>query len=271
MNDSKNLRENWSNTILHLSSFINRKKGDLLIRHGFSGLFLVITIIGVELLLLIVSIPSYLAASGNSPETQIKEYKLRRSLTLGTVVTLLIIWVVKLLLILVLSWYSSSHTALQINEIAEGQKTAETFQTTAHDMLVAGIDPKILPPNIIKIESSHKNITITGSARPGDAVLFIFSGTNKLQPKIYTAWADKTGKFTLEEDSGVFNLPKGSYEVSSITYDPITQTKGENAKDFKLEVKGSLFESLFYGVDKILNILAILVILGGLMITMLVT
>ena len=144
-------------------------------------------------------------------------------------------------------------------------------------MLVALIDSKLPPPEILKIASTHKSLTIWGKTKPKNGVIFVFEETDKnsntesLGPKVYTVWANDHGDFTLKEDTGVFSLPKGKYKVTAITYDSNTKTKSENGKVFQIEIKGSSIEWLFSSLDKILNILALLVILAGFLMTVLVS
>jgi hypothetical protein len=268
------LRDNWSNKILHLSSFINRKKNDLIPANGWKAFVVVLSIIGAEILLLIISLPSYLATrdvSAFESEGQTKQYHLRRALTLGTIATLLVIWVIKLLLILFLVWQTNTYGTVKINETYTQNAVLDT---AAHDMLVAGVDKTLSPPTIETVRSGHGKVTLTGTAPALDAVIVLFSevGTRShLPPKIYTAWADTSGKFSLVEDSSIFNLPPGEYNVSAITYDQIHKTKSANSTTFSFSVNRSLPERFVHSFDILLNILALIAIIIGLFVTILVS
>ncbi len=271
------LRESWSNKILHLSSFINRRKNDLILANGWRAFITVLAIIGAEILLLIISLPSYLATREShitSYSTEAKQYKLRRALSLGTIATLLIIWIIKLLLIILLVWNTSTYGTLKINETKDNQKKNVVLDTAAHDMLVAAVDAKLSPPHVSVVTNEHGKVTLTGSAPANDAVIVLFSETGKqanLPPKIYTAWADKTGKFTLSEDNSVFNLPPGGYNVSAITYDQVHKTKSANSTTFAFTVSRPLDELVVHKLDVLLNILALIAIVIGLFVTILVS
>lgn len=267
-------RESWSNKILHLSAFINTKKNELILGSGWKTFVIILTIISAEIILLIISLPSYLATNDNNitaDHPEAKQYKLRRALTLGTIGTLLIIWVIKLLLILFLIWHTNMYGTVKISE-TDTQNVI--FDTMAHDMLVAGVDAKLSPPNITVIESNHGQVTLTGTAQNGSAVIVLFSDTGmraNLPPKIYTTWADDNGAFHLVEDSSVFNLPPGDYAVSAITYDQVHKTKSATSTTFSFTVKQTLLDRFVYSFDVFLNILALIAILIGLLVTILVS
>lgn len=267
------LRNAWSNKILHLSSYITRVKNELVFLHGWRALVSVVSVIGAEIMLLIISLPSYLATRdiGNESEEQTKQYKLRRALTLGTLMALLVIWVIKLLLIFFLIWHTNTYGTVKISETNNQEATLET---AAHDMLVANVDKDIPPPDITFVTSGHGKVTLTGGAKAGNAVIVLFSETGErkdLPPKIYTAWADENEKFVLVEDSSIFNLPPGEYSVSAITYDQVHKTKSADSTSFDITVKQSLVSQLVHNFDAFLNILALIAIIVGILITILVS
>jgi hypothetical protein len=90
-------------------------------------------------------------------------------------------------------------------------------------------------------------------------------------PKIYTTQAGADGRFELWEDASIFNLPKGAYTGSVSAYDPTREIKSAQSHTFSFNVTESFLNTLLYSADTILNILALLVILIGLLMTILVT
>ncbi len=267
-------RDNWSNKILHLSSFIHTKKNDLVLANSWKAFGVVLSIIVAEILLLILSLPSYLVMRDRDTtgdHSDVRQYKLRRALTLGTIATLLIIWAIKLILILFLVWHTNTYGTIKINET---NNQNAVINSTAHDMLVAGVDDKLSPPHIAVVESKHGEIALTGTAQSGEAVIILFSETGtraNFPPKIYTAWTDTKGAFSLTEDSSVFNLPPGNYSVSGITYDPAHKTKSSNSTTFSFTVHQTLTERFVHSFDVLLNILALMAIIIGLLVTILVS
>ena len=268
------LRDSWSNKILHLSSFINTKKSDLVLANGWKAFVTVLAIIGAEILLLVISLPSYLATrniSLSKGDQQTSQYHLRRALTLGTIATLLIIWAIKLILILFLVWHTNTYGTVKINET---NNQNAVLNTAAHDMLVAAVDSKLTPPHVSVVNTEHGEVALSGTAPAGDAVIVLFSETGiqvNLPPKIYTAWADQSGKFSLIEDNSVFNLPPGQYSVSAITYDQIHKTKSTNSTTFNFSVSQPIEELIVHKLDIFLNILALIAIIVGLFVTILVS
>ena len=264
-----NLRNSWSNYILHLSSFIARKKAEISTAGTGQALISVLLIIGAEILLLIVSLPSYLAVRPLADENTKTEYHLRRKLTLGTIVTLLIIWIIKLFLILFLVWYTNTNGSLQIYET----KNNSVLDTVADDVLVAELDSHLAPPVITKIQNTHKQVALWGTAPAGDAVVVAFTRTDVTNspPKIYTTWTDRAGNFSLYEDKNVFGLPEGEYTASAITYNQTHMTKSATSRTFSFSVHRPFAEQLIHLLDIILNIIAIIAIVVGILTTILVT
>jgi hypothetical protein len=269
---SISLRDRWSTSILHLSAYIARKKNGLLTVHGMRALLNVLLIIGAELLLLIVSLPSYVAAQPVGDSTGTKEYRLRRALTLGVIGTLCIIWILKLALILSLAGFVKTSSTT----ITETYNQSGNTETLADDVLIAKESVEIAPPSVTKIQNIRGNMAFWGTAPANSIVVFAFTedikgGTvSATAPKIYTTEVDGSGRFELWEDASIFHLPKGDYTGSVSAYDPVREMKSAQSHSFSFTVTESLSNSLLYSADTILNILALIVILIGLLMTILV-
>ncbi len=269
---SISLRDRWSTSILHLSAYIAGKKNGLLTVHGMRSLLNVLLIIGAELLLLVISLPSYVAAQPISDTTGTNEYRLRRALTLGVIGTLFIIWILKLALILTLAGFVKTNTTT----ITETYNQTGNTETLADDVLIAKESAELASPTVTKIQNTRGRIAFWGTAPAGSVVVFAFTENMKnasdkvSTPKIYTIQADAKGHFELWEDASIFNLPKGTYTGSVSAYDPVREIKSAQSHTFSFTVTESFWNSLLYSADTILNILALLVILIGLLMTILV-
>lgn len=270
---STSLRDRWSNSVLHLSAYIAQKKNGLLIVHGTKSFLNVLLIIEAEILLLIISLPSYVVAKPIGDNANTREYHLRRTLTLGVIGTLFIIWVLKLVLILALLGYSQTSTTTVTETYNRGGNT----ETMADDVLVAKESMEFSPPVVTKIQNIKGRIAFWGTAPANSVVVFAFtedgdSSTNRtITPKIYTTQADANGRFELWEDASVFNLPKGNYTGSVSAYDPVREIKSGQSQTFSFKVTESFWNKLIYSADTILNILALLVIIIWILVTILVT
>jgi|GEM_PF-2418304 len=269
---SISLRDRWSTSILHLSAYIAGKKNALLTVHGMRSLLSVFLIIGAELLLLVISLPSYVAAQPISDTTGTNEYRLRRALTLGVIGTLFIIWILKLALILTLAGFVKTNSTT----ITETYNQTGNTETLADDVLIAKESAELASPTVTKIQNTRGRIAFWGTAPVGSIVVFAFTENMKnasdkvSTPKIYTIQADAKGHFELWEDASIFNLPKGAYTGSVSAYDPGREIKSAQSHTFSFTVTESFWNSLLYSADTILNILALLVILIGLLMTILV-
>ena len=269
---SISLRDRWSTSILHLSAYIAGKKKGILTVHGMRSLLNVLLIIGAELLLLAISLPSYVAAEPISDTTGMNEYRLRRALTLGVIGTLFIIWILKLALILTLAGFVKTNTTT----ITETYNKSGNTETLADDILIARESSELAPPKVTKLQNTRGQIAFWGTAPAKNDVVFVFtlnseSASGKtVTPKIYTTQVDVNGRFELWEDTSIFNLPKGSYTASVSAYDPVHGIKSAQSHTFSFTVTESFWNTLLHSSDTILNILALLVILIGLLMTILV-
>jgi len=270
---SISLRDRWSTSILHLSAYIVGKKNGLLTMHGVRSLLNVVLIIGAEILLLIISLPSYVAAQPVGDSTGTKEYRLRRALTLGVIGTLFIIWILKLALILTLAGFVKTNNTTTTETYNKSGNT----ETLADDVLIAKESAELASPTVTKIQNIKGRIAFWGTAPAGSAVVFTFTekmsnaSDNVTTPKIYTVQADASGHFELWEDTKIFNLPKGDYTGTVSAYDPVRELKSAQSHTFSFTVSESFWNNLLYSADTILNVLALLVILIGLLMTILVT
>ncbi len=273
---STSLRDRWSTSILHVSAFIARKKNELLTVHGMRSLVSVLIIIGAELLLLIISLPSYVAARPVGDSTGTKEYHLRRRLTLGVIGTICIIWILKLALILTLAGFANNNQLTNNTTITETANPRGNTETLADDMLIAKDSAELASPTVTKIQNIRGKIAFWGTAPVHSVVVFAFTEDKNNEtggaavPKIYTTQVDGSGRFELWEDASIFHLPKGDYTGSASAYDPVREIKSAQSHTFSFTVNESFSNSLLYSADTILNILALLAIIIGLLMTVLV-
>ncbi len=268
------LRGKWSTLILHISAYIAKKKQSLLIVHGVKAFFSTLLIVGAEIMLLFISLPSYLAVQPVGNQGQTQKYHLRRVLTLSVISTLFVIWIIKLALILVLAGYVKTQSPVTIKET---YNSAGNTQTYADDILIARENTKLLAPTVTKIQNMRGQIAFWGNAPANSIVVFALTEKNtttpgkSVIPKIYSTQTNSTGHFALWEDTNVFNLPKGAYNGSVSTYDPVRGMKSAKSQTFSFAIKEPLWSTLLHSADTILNIIALLAIILGLLMTILVS
>ena len=267
------LRNHWSTLILHISAYINKKKQSLLTVHGIVAFLDTLIIVGAEIFLLFISLPSYIAVQPVGNEGQTQQYHLRKAVTFSVIGTLLVIWIIKLALILTLAGYAKNQSAT----INETQNRLGNTQTYADDILIAKESSRLSPPVVTKIQNTHGQIAFWGNAPANSIVVFAFTDNIKhgvgknLAPKIYSTQTDANGHFSLTEDANVFNLPQGDYNGSASSYDPGRNIKSAQSQTFSFIVKETLWNMVLHSADTILNIVALSAIAMGLLMTILVS
>ncbi|GEM_PF-1587410 len=265
------LRQRWTNLILHTSALIYRQKESLLTAHALSAFFTVFSIIGAEVFLTVVSLPSYLVTTSEAYGSTGEEvqYKTRRALTLSLLIGILILWAIKMIFILGLS-FAANPSEYRIRET--GTKTT-TLDTLAPHVIAAAVDPALPVPAILSVAQNKTDsaVLVQGKAVPGAWIMVYMAHAASAKPnqqmlKMYTGQAALDGAWTVEEDRNVFSMPAGEYQLTAVNFDGERHVKSNpSSPPVNFTVRDPWFQALFHRLDFILNLLAILFISVGLL------
>lgn len=261
------IREGWINLILHTTAFINQRKQDLLIVHAVKAFWRVIQLIAAEVFLAVISLPVYIAASSTAKSDDTAQYKLRRVVTLSIIFGLLIIWLVKLIVIVALSFQSQN---LSINQTES--KSAWQPATIQH-ILASVPDDKLTTPSLTKVIEAGGVFAANGQAIPKSLIVMTVMKEGAVKtdnPKMYMGQTNDQGQFSVSAENNVFDLPDGNYVASAQTYDPNTLVTSPNSQWVKFTASPTFKEQFLNQFDRWLNILAFLLIFMALGVTILV-
>ena len=112
------MKQNWLNLVLHLTSRIQKQKQEIIISGVVKTTFLAIYIILLELVLLIVSVPTYFFIKPDSIKGEkshdkaATSYKLRRKITISAIIVVLGLWLINILTALLLGVVVAPDTAM---------------------------------------------------------------------------------------------------------------------------------------------------------------
>lgn len=261
------IRSHWTTLILHTTSFIQRKKAELVTAHTMGAFFTVIHIIAAECFLGVISLPLYLVAKPAAENTADGgQYRIRRTMTLSIIIVIIIIWVLKLLFILWLSLGTDSRAMYFIRE-TETKNDVASYITT--EITIAPVVQKIPKPVITAVrQNEHHTVTVEGQSTAGALVALYLTDTDKTGSEsgsvhMYADRADATGHWSLTEDEHVFSLPPGSYIASAVEYNESMHTKSATSDGVAFVIRQPTLQLLFHKFDTILNVAAAIFLLVG--------
>ncbi len=278
-------RLRWTNLILHTTASINDRKQQLLTAHAGQAVVIVVGLVLAEVWLAILSLPLYIATRSSrgvrseSTPAGTDQYSIRRVMTLSLVSIIFGAWLVKLLIIFLLST-GGPHTI--VRTVANSPATLSSQLTV--DVHLAKVDAKIPVPVITAVQRQASGITVSGTAQPHDTVVVILAQTDKGQsrttrsaevrdketnPHLYSGIADSSGRFAITEDATIFWLPAGQYTATAVTFDPSKGIKSVNAGSVVFPVSDSAGRRILAYADSGLNIVVAMLVGLGLVVTIL--
>jgi len=268
----------WVNTILHTGALIQKKKVALATAHSWDSVWLVISLIVLEIWLAIISLPLYLVESTVTNEQGGGQYRVRRVITLSLLVVLGSIWLIKLLLGGFFIYYWNRLPQLQTQE-------ATTQTTLSHDQLFAINQAATLPNEpLVTIttasETSSGTVIVTGKAIPKSTVLIYMTRSDSTNMSnqndkvtIVTADANAKGLWEVRLSEYRFRFLKGTYTIQALWYNAADTMKSplSQAKTFTITRQAPSPESLIHQADQWLNILLLVFIVGAITLTLILT
>lgn len=258
------MRQRYTTLILHLSSYVERKKQALLTRHSWQSFFDVLLLIIAELFLAVVSIPLVLSTESVATEGTSKRYAVRRVLTRGIISIVIVLWALKIGLIFLRQWTDQ--------RIVNVQQTEHGQVFTTPRIAAASIDATIPVPTITGISGSEQYGWVTyGTAPAHDTVALYVTRTDGSDTsiKVYLAEAGDDGAFSVHEDADYFRLKSGEYAMQALIYNETQGTKSEGSNIVTAIAAASHLETLLTHLDTIVNIAVAIVLLLGIFITLL--
>lgn len=260
-----------------LTNRIYTKKQFVLTRVGWRVGQEVVSLVLLEIILAIVSLPLYIGVRPVSLSAYFKDtekfapitanYNLRRILTLTGVGVILIIWGIKLLLIIALP---RAYGPLQLYDIVNLRQTdvlQSELVATEIGLQTAKILPKMSVPTLTKaVKGSGGDYTFFGLAAPQYTVAMLLSGA---QTAVYSAVPNEDGSWVIKHQQSNFHLADGNHSIIIFSYDPKTGARSPAAPEQFLKVTATIWDSIVKGVDSIANWSLVIILLMGVLLTVL--
>ena len=213
------MRKKWTNLILSLTSFLYKRKQALLTSHSFTSIFNLIIIIFGEMALAIISLPLYLTSKEVASGDQ-RAYKIRRIVSLSSLIVILTVWIFKLIFVVGLPMFSETKQAFFISE---GQKIEQTEQQSfLHNIFKLEKGNVLTPPEITNIHiTANGDLFAKGTSETISNIILIISRSNlKNEMKIlYSGEVNNTGEWRVEIKNNKWKKSPGLYSAQVMTYD----------------------------------------------------
>ena len=259
------MHQQYTTLILHLSSYVERKKQSLLTRHSWKSFFDVVSLVFAELLLAIVSLPLHLSTKEETRRTgSAKKYSVRRVLTRGIVGIVIVLWALKIGLI-----FFRERTDRHIVNV---QKTERGQKFSMPRIVAAMTDPNLQAPKITGISGSEQlGLVVHGTATAKSAIALYTTRTagDDASVKMYLAKTEYDGTFLVHEDKERFRLRSGEYAMQAFAYDDARDVKSAGSNIVTAVAVPSRFESVTAYLDTAVNIIVSILLVVGIFTTLL--
>lgn len=271
------MKNQWLNFVLLLTNRIYDRKQSIIGQAGLGAVYNIFTLISLEIILGIISLPLYL---GTKPagvtaffkekgtyEKVIFDYNLRRILTLTGVGIISLIWAIKLSLILVVPRAYGPLELYSVTNLRPADIFSKDLVAAETGLQTARVILSIPKPELTEVRKLKGNDYIfSGKGQPHSTVVLLLSD---LQTAIYTTDTDKNGDWQITQFEKNFRLNEGNHSIVVFTYDKKLAVRSETAPEQYFKVTTTWMDNLVKNVDVLANWSVVLILLVGVFVTFL--
>ncbi len=271
------MKEQWLNLILLLTNKIFTTKQDLLRKTGVKILGVVVTLIGFELVLAIVSLPLYITLRPAHVTAYFEEhggyakatfdYGLRRILTLTGVGIVLLFWIIKLLLIVLVPILYGPLTLYRVSDLQPTSIVDQALITAETQIQTARLDSTLPKPELIEVrKKAARDYSFFGTGPAGNMVILLLVGQ---RTAVFSAPISSDGSWEINHSHEFFDLGEGNQSVLVYTYNQALGTRSDISPEQFFKVTTTWLERLLDNMDRIINWSIVILIILGLFLTLL--
>ena len=251
----------WLNFVLLITNRIYDKKQLVMKGADFKVVGNVLSLIFLELLLAVISLPLYFGTKTSGVVAFFQEkggyakistdYKLRRVLTMSSVGVILIIWLMKFFLIVLTP---AIYGPLELYSVTDlSPLTADKYELIVQDtgMQTAKVSSNLSVPKITNVERlKGDKYIISGEGKPGEMLILFLVGDRTL---IYSDTVGADGFWRLEHTQKDFKLKEGIHPIFVCHYNKSLGIRSELSPQNFFRIKISLLEKVSNNIDNIAN------------------
>lgn len=260
-----------------LTNRIYQNKQVIIGQTGVGAVFNILSLIVLEIVLAIVSLPLYISVKASSVTAFFVEkgtyakvnfdYNLRRVLTLTGVLIIVSVWVVKLSVIIFIPKIYGPLPLYTVTDFRTADILSQGLVAAETGIQTAQIVKTMVKPQLTKVEKlTGGNYKFFGTGQPGSVVILLLSDK---QTAIYSVETNKEGKWEIDYNSSKFKLNAGNHSVIVFGYDSKLGVRSETGMEQFFKVQTSWVDSLVNNVDVMANWSVVVIILLGVFLTFL--
>ncbi len=265
------MKTKWLNLILDLTNKIYSQKQDLLSGVGIRIIGDIVSLIFLELILALVSLPLYLGVKTTGVLAFFQEkgayskissdYKLRRVLTVTGVGIVFIIWLVKLLLIVLPPVAYGPLQLYTVSNLSPVEISRQELITQDTAIQTAKTVDTLAVPRIEMVERVNPDkYSITGTGIPGKSVVLFLVEDRTL---MYVSDVDNKGNWQVDHLQSDYKLKDGIHSVFAFSYDKDNGLRSRSTFAQYFRVQEGILEKVSQNIDSLSNwTVAILIGIG---------
>ncbi|KKQ40556.1 MAG: hypothetical protein US58_C0017G0002 [Candidatus Magasanikbacteria bacterium GW2011_GWA2_37_8] len=271
------MKEGWLNLVLKLTNLIYRKRESELGRQGWKSITNVFSLVALEIILMIISLPLYLSISSAKATAYLLDkgeyakiavdYKLRRILTLTGVGVIFIIWVIKFSFLML---SPQLYGPLRLYSVVESVPLALNDQTLIiqdTNMQTARVDTSLALPVISSLEEAiGGRYRFSGTGTAGDQIVLFLTGNQNI---MYVDKIGVDGKWMVEHSQSDLKLSNGIHSVFAFHYEKDRGARSKTTAENYFRVSSSFLEKLSLSIDNLANWSVVFVVIIGVLLTIL--
>jgi len=258
------MRKNWTNLILTVTAYLYKRKKALVTSHSIASMFNLLIIIIIELLLAIISLPLYLTSKETISGDQ-RAYKIRRIVSLSSLIIILTVWSFKLIFIVGLPMFFDTKQGFFVSQVDEVEEVAKTEESLA-DFYRLEKSEVLTPPEITNFFiTTNGSLQARGTSEPASKIaLLIYRPDFKNEMGVlYLGEANNTGEWQLGINDKWKKAP-GQYSAKAMIYDESIGSSNFSPT-VAFDIKQSLQSIIISKIDTFLNYFVIIFLVLGIL------
>lgn len=258
------MRNSWTKQIVHITSYIFRKKKDVATAHGLRAVALIVQILFLEVYLALISLPLYfITRTIQTSKSGQKAYQVRRVITLSTLLVVFSIWSIKFITIAASSILGYD----TVFEVSDLQRVDKSIEYISAQIASSPVEQELLPPEILSFDQqSIRQFEIAGIGKPNTYVVIYMErkdNNDEDEPiRMLHGQVDEQGMWEVKQNTRYYKLTTGDYQMKGITYDDISKTQSIPSYETIIAVEKDFWTIFFEQLDVIINI-AVTIFVGG--------